>query len=87
MDVPWINASSEAVVAPRFSLRALRLRQQVPTRLSSGGQGFNLLTTRLPKPRLAVGGIRAGMVSLGQLGHGARAASTGRTQVGSDSRR
>jgi hypothetical protein len=44
------------------------------------------LTTRLPKPRLAVGGIRAGMVPLGQLGHEAKAASSGRTQVGGHSR-
>jgi hypothetical protein len=50
--------------------------------LFPGRQGFLLLTTRLPKPTLATGGIWAGMMSPGQLGHGARAASTGRTQVG-----
>jgi hypothetical protein len=51
----------------------------------AGSQGFHLLTRRAPKPRLTAGGIRAGM-SLRRPGHGARAASSGRTQVGSHSR-
>jgi hypothetical protein len=42
---------------------------------------------RSPKPRLAADGIRTPMVSLGQLGHEAKAAITGRTQVSSDSGR
>jgi hypothetical protein len=50
-----------------------------------GSQGFHLLTTHLPKPKLAASGIRALMVPLGQLGHEAKAASSGRTQVGSNS--
>jgi hypothetical protein len=52
----------------------------------SGSQGVHLLTWRAPKLRLAAGGIRALMVPLGQLGHEAKAASSGRTQVGGDSR-
>jgi hypothetical protein len=49
--------------------------------------GFHLLTWPVPKPRLAAGGIRTLMVPLGQLGHGAGAASSGGTQVGGHSRR
>ena len=49
-------------------------------------QWFHLLTRPAPKPRLAADGIRALMVPLGQLGHGAKAARSGRTQVGGDSR-
>jgi hypothetical protein len=59
---------------------------QAPMRFSSGSQGFHLLTWPALKPRLAAGGIRALMVPLGQLGHEAKAASSGRTQVGSHSR-
>ena len=55
-------------------------------RLLPERQGLHLLTTRLPEPRLAAGGIRALMVPLGQLGHEAKAASSGRTQVGGHSR-
>jgi hypothetical protein len=50
----------------------------VPMRFS-GSQGFHLLTTVAPKLRLATGGSR---MPLGQLGHGARATSSDRTQVG-----
>jgi hypothetical protein len=50
-------------------------------------QGFHLLTRAAPKPKMAVGGIWAGMMSPGQLGHGARAARSGRTQIGGDSGR
>ena len=46
------------------------------------GNGCHLLTTRLPKPRLALGR----MVPLGQLGHEAKAASSGRTPVSGHSR-
>jgi hypothetical protein len=49
-------------------------------------QWFHLLTRPAPKLRLAAGGIRVLMVPLGQLGHEAKAASSGGTQVGSDSR-
>jgi hypothetical protein len=49
---------------------------------SLGSQWFHLLTRPVPKPRLAAGGIQALMVPLGQLGHEAKAASSGRTQVG-----
>jgi hypothetical protein len=48
---------------------------------------IHLLTSHVPKPRLATGGIRALMVPLGQLGHEAKAASSGRTPVGGDSGR
>jgi hypothetical protein len=51
-----------------------------------GAKGSILLTPHLPKPTLAASGIRALMVPLGQLGHEAKAASSGRTQVGGDSR-
>jgi hypothetical protein len=47
----------------------------------------HLLTTDLPKPRLAAGVIRARMMSLGQLGHEAKAASSYRTEVGGHGRR
>jgi hypothetical protein len=53
----------------------------VPMRFS-GSQGFHLLTTPVHRLRLVIGGIRALMVPLGQLGHEAKAASSGRTQVG-----
>jgi len=47
----------------------------------------HLLTRSAPKLRLATGGIWDGiMMSLGQLGYGAKAAGSGRSQVGSDSR-
>jgi hypothetical protein len=59
---------------------------QAPMRIFSGSRGFHLLTTPAPKPRLVAGGIRALMVPLGQLGHEAKAASSGRTQVGGHSR-
>jgi hypothetical protein len=52
---------------------------------SSGSQWVHLLTRRALKSRLAAGGIRALMVPLGQLGHEAKAANSGRTQVGGDS--
>jgi len=55
-------------------------------RLFSGSRGLHLLTTHFPKPTLAASGIRALMVPLGQLGHEAKAASSGRTQVGGHSR-
>jgi hypothetical protein len=69
-----------------FPLRALGVRAirhpcAIPER-----QWFHLLTRPAPKPRLAAGGIRALMVPLGQLGHEAKAASSGRTQVGGHSR-
>jgi hypothetical protein len=38
------------------------------------------------KAQTGAGGIRALMVSLGQLGHEAKATSSGRTQVGGHSR-
>ena len=50
------------------------------------GYGCHLLTWPAPKLRLAAGGIRALMVPLGQLGHEAKAATSGRTQVGGHSR-
>jgi hypothetical protein len=50
------------------------------------GHGCHLLTWPAPKLRLAAGGIRALMVPLGQLGHEAKAASSGRTQVSRHSR-
>ena len=57
-----------------------------PDALILRSQGFHLLTWPAPKLRLAAGGIRALMVPLGQLGHEAKAASSGRTQVGGHSR-
>jgi hypothetical protein len=59
---------------------------RVPMHLFLGEPRFHLLTRRVPKPRLAASGIRALMVPLGQLGHEAKAASSGRTQVGGHSR-
>jgi hypothetical protein len=74
------------MVTPMFSLRALRLRAQLDRFLDGSGQsnrelrqGFRLLTTVFPEPRLAASGIRALLVPLGQLGHEAKAASSGRT--------
>jgi hypothetical protein len=55
-------------------------------RLFPERQWFHLLTEARPKPRLAAGGIPAGIMPLGQLGHEAKAASSGRTQVGGHSR-
>ena len=50
--------------------------------IASGDPWFHLLTRPAPKPRLAAGGIRAGVMPLGQLGHGAGTASSGRTKIG-----
>jgi hypothetical protein len=55
-------------------------------RLLPESQWFHLLTRPAPKPRLVAGGIPAGIMPLGQLGHEAKAASSGRTQVGGHSR-
>jgi hypothetical protein len=57
-------------------------RRAVLMHLFPERQGFHLLTLAAPKPRLVAGGIRSLMVPLGQLGHEAKAASSGRTQVG-----
>jgi hypothetical protein len=61
-------------------------RKAGPDALILGSQGFHLLTTHVPKPRLAASGIRAVMVPLGQLGHEAKATSPGRTQARRHSR-
>jgi hypothetical protein len=63
-----------------------QLRAGTDALIPQGSQRFHLLTEARPKPRLVAGGIPAGIVPLGQLGHEAKAASTGRTQVGSHSR-
>ncbi len=79
--------SSMAMVTPMFSLCTLGVRAgRHPCAYSPESQGFHLLTRAAPKPRLVAGGIPAGIMPLGQLGHGARATRSYRTQVGSHSR-
>jgi hypothetical protein len=90
----WVAAAQTATIGlrgvfwrheHRFSQGWL-VRTSAPHSTAREATRFHLLTRRAPKPKLTAGSIRAGM-SLRRLGHGAKAASSGRTQVGGDSGR
>jgi hypothetical protein len=87
-DSAKLRISLSLVARLRWPLLLARERpaKRTSRAVTSGNPRFHLLTRRAPKPRLAASGIRALMVPLGQLGHEAKAASTGRTQVSGHSR-
>jgi hypothetical protein len=73
--------------SPRSSAKSKGDANRRSLRFPRGAKGFPLLTTRLPKLKLASGNISRRMMSPGQLGHGASATRSGRTQVSIDSGR